>query len=428
MNSRLTIKITKENAYEWLLFCLIIRDALLAAISKCLSVVGASAMAGAILAVVMFSPLILITIKKPSNANAVFCFFVIYLFFLILILIERIMHPQYEEYYTRPVFGIYEVFFGIKRGAIWGILAFSGLRKGRKVLNCFHLGAAFLLLYSLYEAFEASVVGYWETYNATGKLAKYSYSLTFGYQVIFCCIVFVFFFLENKKWYDMIAAILSFVLVILEGSRGPLICLAVFLVLYLLAKGKELRKRKKLQFLTLIVILSLAVILFRDSLLSWLIDRIAALNIDSRTITMLLSGNLSSDNARGIIFDLCWDHIENQGFWGMGPFGNRTFIVPKYYWGYPHNIVLELILDYGWMVAIGIIAAMVLAIIRMFRKAQKEELMVFCILLAYNMKLFLSSTYWGELFFWSMVTWMIVTLKPYLLQRKTRLKTSTLSM
>lgn len=424
MNSRLTIKITKENAYGWLLFCLIIRKGLLAAISKCLSIVGASGMAGFVLAVVMLGPLILITFKKTSGANAIFYFCVIYLCFLMFILIEGTIHPQYEEYYARPVFGIYEVFFGIKRGAIWGVLAFLGLHNGRKVLNVFYWGAAFLLLYSLYELLEAHSVGYWETYDAAGEMTKYDYSLTFGYQVIFCCIVFALFFLEQKKWYDLIAAVLSFMLVLLEGSRGPLVCLAVFVVLYFLIKSK----RKRMKLVIPIMALSLVIFLFGDQLFSWILDRIAALNIDSRTITMLLSGNLSSDNARGIIFDLCWDHIAKQGFWGMGPFGSRTFIVPRYYWGYPHNIVLELILDYGWMVGIGIMVAIVLAIIGMFRRAKKEELMVFCILLACNMKLFLSSTYWGELFFWSMVTWMAVILKPYLLRRKTGIKTSALSM
>lgn len=423
MNSKLTIRITKENAYEWLLFCLIIRDALLAAISKCLSIVEASVMAGVILAIVMLTPLVLITIKQISKASEVFIFAGIYVLFLMLILIEETLHPQYENYYTRPVFGIYEVFFGIKRGAIWGVLAFAGLHKGKKVLNCFHWGAAFLLLYSLYEAFKASVVGYWETYDATGELSQYSYSLTFGYQVIFCCIVFAFFFLENKRWYDLMAAVLSFALVILEGSRGPLVCLAVFFILYLLAKSKEISMGKRWGFFVLIVVMSLIVLSFQDYLVPWLLDRIAALDIDSRTITMLLSGNLSSDNARNIIFDLCWQHISKQGFWGMGPFGNRTFIAPAYYWGYPHNIVLELILDYGWMIAIVIMAAIVLATIRIFSKAKKEELMVFCILLACNMKLFLSSTYWAEVFFWGMLAWMAVALTPYLFQKgKSRLK------
>ena len=67
---------------------------------------------------------------------------------------------------------------------------------------------------------------------------------------------------------------------------------------------------------------------------------------------MLLNGEITDDHGRAEIARLSWDGIAKQGFFGMGPFGCRTIIAPYYNYGYPHNIFLEFILDYGWVLGI----------------------------------------------------------------------------
>ena len=407
------VKITKDGAYSWLLFCLVSRKAFVFVISKMLSLFRINVMTGMVLAIVMLGPIVVTIIQRFNRSYFEICFISIYLFFEVFFLLIGAFHQNYIEYFTRPVFGVYEVFFGIERGAIWGILAFGYLRDGKRVLKCLYSGSFLLLAYSLYELYRARVVGYWETYNSAGVMTKYNYSLTFGYQVMLCCIVFLYHFFEHKKWYDLGLSLLALFLTVFEGSRGPLICFSTFIILYVLINLKRQNFTKRLLFAGLLLFFYIVFSLTWNDFLSWLTSRLLGINSNSRIIKMFLSGDITSDSSRSKIYGICWETISKQGFFGIGPFGNRVNIAPLYYWGYPHNIVLEIIMDYGWTIATIIMVMTIIGTIKMFISIREEELMVFCILLSNNMKLFMSSTYWGEYMFWGMLSWMFMTLTFY---------------
>ena len=124
------------------------------------------------------------------------------------------------------------------------------------------------------------------------------------------------------------------------------------------------------------------------------------MNINSRTIEMLLNNTLMSDNGRVRIAELAWGVIDQQGFFGNGAFGSRWAIAPSYYWGYPHSIFLEFIIDYGWMFGCILLGVLAFAILRTLFVVDDEALCVFCVLLSMNAKLFLSDSYWSYQFFW----------------------------
>ena len=125
---------------------------------------------------------------------------------------------------------------------------------------------------------------------------------------------------------------------------------------------------------------------------------------------MLLSGKISSDNGREKIAALSWSAIQRQGFFGMGPFGCRTVIAPFYNYGYPHNIALEMIMDYGWAIAGMIMTLITVRIFRAFIHADQKQSGVLIILLSMCMKLMISGSYWSEPFFWGLLGWTSVCL------------------
>ena len=404
------VTLTKEKAYWWFVFCITARSSLLFFIYKGLGIFYLSSLTAILFGALMFAPVFIIMLQNFKYAYTEFTFVFIFCAFQIMLLAVGAAHPNYLEYFHRPVYGVYEVFFSISRGALWGWLAFSGIKNGKKVLNAFHAAAGISFLHGLYQYFEAKSLGYWEVHDATGEMIKVNYSLTFGYQLIFCGIVFLYFFLKHKTWYDFFGAALSFFMVLTDGSRGPFLCLLMFLALYVLAKVRKREQWKKILLAVFSILLCFMLVLLWQNIASWLVRVASKAGFSSRTLSMLASGRIKSDSSRSIIFDMCRNRIKNMGFFGLGPFGDRTFIAPVYYWGYPHNVALELILDYGWMIALVIMTAIVAGTVRMIRYAPEPELMVFCILLSCNVKLFISSTYWAEYTFWGMLAWMIQVL------------------
>lgn len=102
---------------------------------------------------------------------------------------------------------------------------------------------------------------------------------------------------------------------------------------------------------------------------------------------MFLSGDITSDNGRDAIYALAAGAVKTMSFLGYGAFGDRQFITPYYYWGYCHNIILELIIDFGWLFGIIIFLIICVRSIQVLIRAREEQTFVICILLAANGKI-----------------------------------------
>ena len=405
------IEITRDAAYCWLLVCLLSRTAIRIALGKILANMHLYQYTKYCLAVILFAPLLIACFSEAKILRKEIVFVLIYVFFVILFQVNLWLHPSYGIYYNRPVFGIEEIFFGVSRGSIWLLLAFVGITQAEKALKCIHISAIINLIYSTYELHQKQLVGYWETYNNAGKITHHSYSLTFGYQVIFCAIVFLYFFLEYRRFFDLICVFIALFYDITEGSRGSMICLGVFLVLYVFVTAQKTNLNNRIIIVTSVLLVVTLVHLLKNKIILGLVGIFDRLNISSRTLDMLISGNITDDNSRDVIRDLCYEAIQKQGFWGMGPFGSRTIIARKFYWGYPHNLAIELMMDYGVVIAVIILGTLAIGAICVLLYGEIKRKIVFIILLSMVIKLFMSATYWEDGFFWGCIGWMYMTIK-----------------
>ena len=253
----------------------------------------------------------------------------------------------------------------------------------------------FLLLYSIYQFLKAVSDGYWTVLNAAGESIEQSYNLGFGYTVIFCATVFLDFYPGKKKTYLLLGCI-STVLALVGGSRGCVLCLLI-LEYSIFLKSFPLFLSIKILITAGAVLAGILFNAFYYDILSWLSG------IDARTIQMFLSGDITSDNGRDAIYALAAGAVKTMPFLGYGAFGDRQFITPYYYWGYCHNIILELIIDFGWLFGIIIFLIICVRSIQVLIRAREEQAFVICILLAANAKLFLSDTFWGYPQFWMLI-------------------------
>jgi len=161
----------------------------------------------------------------------------------------------------------------------------------------------------------------------TGVVSITSYNMAFSFA---CVLPFVAFY-SHREYYDQIACFVLFILVIAIGARGAALCMASYVVFDLF------QYKSKWRFLLLAVIVAFIVLL--PLLNSWLYS----IGISSRTLDMLLSGEITSDSGRSSIRKYFINQLVEHPFFGIGLFGDRLLDDVSYC----HNILLEIILDFG---------------------------------------------------------------------------------
>ena len=175
----------------------------------------------------------------------------VYLFVAVTIISSVLSHPEFSKWFTHEEYGLSITIFPIY-SAIFGLAFISLLVDKHKILTTVVWSFRINLLWHLYQYYSFLKRGYWESYLGSGELIRTNYSLVFGYQVILCAILFWCIFLYNHQIIDMITCIISLGVVILAGSRGPILCFIVAVVLIFCLKWKNSRSINKKFFVILL--------------------------------------------------------------------------------------------------------------------------------------------------------------------------------
>ncbi len=160
-----------------------------------------------------------------------------------------------------------------------------------------------------------------------GIVSITTYNMAFSFA---CLLPFVSFY-SHRKIYDGIVCFILFVLVIAIGARGAALCMASYVVFDLF------QHKSRLRFLLIVII-----VMFIVSL-PLLNDWLYSIGISSRSLNMLLNGDITSDSGRATIRNYFLNELIEHPVLGVGLFGDRLLEDVAYC----HNIVLEVILDFG---------------------------------------------------------------------------------
>lgn len=193
----------------------------------------------------------------------------------------------------------------------------------------------------------------------TGKLLLNEgfYSMSFGYSMLFPVLFLLY---TRKTVFAFVALILSIVILLL-GSRGPLITIVLFVIFQKIFLSK---RKDKVYFL----IIGAFLLFF---LFPIFIEYVSLQNIESRTLNLLLSGEtISHDSGRNLLYNIAIKKIVDNPFWGYGVFADRIYCGGIYC----HNLFLELFIDFGCVIPILIILFALLKFIHLYRHLDIEEL------------------------------------------------------
>lgn len=234
-----------------------------------------------------------------------------------------------------------------------------------------------------------------EGYTGTSRMDADTHNMLAAYQVLPSVLYVIYCFIRDKNLISGVVSFLGFVLISAFGTRGPLMCLILFVVLVLLCTKKY--KYPILSYSVIIILGGIGLIFLQDILL-FMISLIEKLNMSSRIFELAMNdvffGGEASGDERLFFAKKLGNVMELDG----SIFGHGFASSFNYIDSYPHNLLLELRFSFGNFIGIAIFVGMILIMCKKFMKSVNEQDRVFLILLVCTgfVKLFMSGTMLDE--------------------------------
>ncbi len=191
------------------------------------------------------------------------------------------------------------------------------------------------------------------------KNKKYD-DMSYAYCVCFLTCILLFWFLEMHHPLDGILSAMGMLSVLLCGTRGPVICILVMLIIW----SFLYQPQKKYRVIAITVFLFIVLLFYTGilanaakSLSDWLTER----DLPSfRILDMLQMDEISDDSGRGDIYGMITEGIYQRPLLGYGIGGDRMLTEHAY----AHNIFLEFFAHFGIFFGLLFLGAIVYYLLR----------------------------------------------------------------
>lgn len=206
---------------------------------------------------------------------------------------------------------------------------------------------------------------------------------------------------RDKKWYDIVGAIAGTVVLFMNGSRGVFLSLVLFWVLILIYNGT--RNIKSMVASTVVVLL---VVIISGPLLDLLSSLAQQSGISTHLADALGSDEgLFYDENRTYLFINFWQALLEKPLFGYGIMGDRA--ISESFSNkpiYPHNIFLELSVDFGLVIGIIVMLVFFIAVIKgLISRNPDYKFGVIVLFCSCFVKLLVSSSLWQDQMFFMLL-------------------------
>lgn len=212
--------------------------------------------------------------------------------------------------------------------------------------------------------------------------------MTFSYNMLIHVAFLMIYYFEQKNAIHIVVGILGFIIMFMAGCRGSIVCCMGTILIYLIFRKTELKKK-----IGLIIFMSAFVYIFTmnfQSIISFVADIAENLNINSRTISLIESGDFFYDSGRDVIKNQI---IEKFNMLGHGLYGDRTFADGSY----AHQFIIEIISQFGFALGIPILIIFFSVVFKgLFATDKNLRNLIIIFLSAGLFKLFFSSSYLNQ--------------------------------
>lgn len=199
--------------------------------------------------------------------------------------------------------------------------------------------------------------------------------------------------------------LVGILLILFFGNRSAILNAALVFILQIVFFNPP--KNKAIRTLEIIAIVFIAFVLFMGNALSIIGEWLESLGVSSRTIELMTSGfdSMTDDNGRYIIWENCRTAISQKPWTGYGIGGDRNLmLLGKNYISrvggvYAHNIIYELLLDFGVIIGSLLLAFIVIMSLRLMMQKEKNKIVILfsALTVCAFIKLMFSGSVWNEL-------------------------------
>lgn len=222
----------------------------------------------------------------------------------------------------------------------------------------------------------------------------------------------IYWFFNHAKKSSFIWVLLGCILLIIFGTRGPLLIVVVYIFVEFYTKViRHSRKQNKIIFYVFITLF--AFVFFFTNIVSYFASLLgslfSSLGFSDRIFSFLAEGNISFSNGRDVLYTNALKHISEHFIIGTGVFSDRVVLG-----NYVHNMVLELWIDFGVFIGTALFCWIVFIPIRALRRSREKErhflLMLVCMVF---LKLMLSGSYIEEPFLYFLLGYSLKISRAY---------------
>lgn len=228
------------------------------------------------------------------------------------------------------------------------------------------------------------------------ELAVSSDNMSFAYYYLPFVLVEIYQIFLKKSWINVVFSILGTSILLVCGTRGPFLCIGVFLLLFCLFLLKNVKIKILMVLFSLLIVLA-SIFGVITSMLSWLNSWMKSIGWESRILDKVISEDLSDLSGREDIYEKVYAFIQEH-YLGYGLYADRLPLNGSY----SHNFILEFTAFFG---PLGFLLSIYLLVVTLakicFEKIDGEYkvllLLIFCCSIV---KLFVSSSIISEPMFY----------------------------
>ena len=218
-------------------------------------------------------------------------------------------------------------------------------------------------------------------------------------------IMYLIYYASTKKQviYVVIAAVLSTVIFIF-GTRGPILCMLVYMALIVVYKAFKANNIKKVLIFLLVFAIILSVFIFDELFIevSGVLTKIfGRLGFSTRIFDFIVEGDIAKSRGRETLANQAIEAIIENPALGYGITADRAM-----FGVYTHNLILEIWCQYGVIFgSILLLIILALTVLSLIKTFNEEKTFCFVMLFISMMfvKLMISSTYTIEPYFFFMI-------------------------
>lgn len=223
-----------------------------------------------------------------------------------------------------------------------------------------------------------------------------TYSMSFGNAVLLYTMISILKFHREYNGKVFLSGCLSIIYILINGSRGPLVSIAVMIVYLFVFRAK--RSKEKIIAISIIMLVLLFIVFYKE-VLQVVVALFQYFGLSSRTLIYAVNSSILYDSGRQEYYDVIYEALAKSPVLGLGAFGGEALV------GLTHSLYVDIFANFGYIFGTIFILWIVGGSIRCaykYRNTNVEEFVMFLFIACFP-RGFFSDSFWTARELWMLM-------------------------